>query len=85
MRTPRGAGGHPTVSEGGGDHGVTLSGNTCPDGYPAAYPGDGRVPRGGGAVDAVCPRSPAPTPPRAKPASSGSRGSALHGLLGSHR
>ncbi|MGW3461018.1 alpha/beta hydrolase, partial [Streptomyces olivaceoviridis] len=73
------------VEEGGGNHGVTLSGNPCLDGYLAAYPGDGRVPRGGGAVDAVCPKSPAPTPPKEKPASPTPRGSAPHGLPGFHR
>ncbi|MFF8904889.1 alpha/beta hydrolase [Streptomyces olivaceoviridis] len=72
------------VEESGGNHGVTLSGNTCLDGYLAAYLGDGRVPRGG-AVDAVCPKSPAPAPPKEKPASPTPRGSTLHGLPGFHR
>ncbi len=73
------------VEEGGGNHGVTLSGNTCLDKHLAAYLGDGRVPRGGGAVDAVCPKSPDPKPLKAKSASTTSRGSTLHGLLAFHR
>ncbi|POX61491.1 peptidase [Streptomyces sp. Ru62] len=72
------------VEEGGGNHGVTLSGNTCLDQHLAAYLGEGRVPRGGGAVDAVCPKTPDPTPPKSKAASPTSSGSTLHGLLGFH-
>ncbi|MFE9684460.1 alpha/beta hydrolase [Streptomyces sp. NPDC006285] len=69
------------VEEGGGNHGITLSGNTCLDEHLAAYLTDGRVPRDGGEADARCARLPDPEPPGTKtPAHS--RGTALHGLLG---
>ncbi|MEV0975379.1 alpha/beta hydrolase [Streptomyces sp. NPDC049915] len=70
------------VEQGGGNHGITLSGNGCLDRYLSAYLADGTVPRGGGGVDAVCATLPDPKPLGTKEASSGSRGSALHGLLG---
>ncbi|MER6074151.1 alpha/beta hydrolase [Streptomyces sp. NPDC001817] len=75
------------VEEGGGNHGITLSGNACLDKYLAAYLTDGRVPRGAGSggADAVCAKSPDPKPLAAKAASTSSRGSALHGLLGFRR
>ncbi|MGJ5752200.1 alpha/beta hydrolase family protein [Streptomyces puniciscabiei] len=75
------------VEEGGGNHGVTLSGNACLDKYLVAYLTDGRVPRGtgSGAADAVCAKSPEPKPLATKAASTSSRGSALHGLLGFRR
>ncbi|MBY8840009.1 alpha/beta hydrolase [Streptomyces sp. SP2-10] len=73
------------VEQGGGNHGVTLSGNTCLDGYLAAYLTDGTVPRGAGPVDAVCAKSPDPKPLTAKAASASSRGSTLHRLLGFRR
>ncbi|MGW2647543.1 alpha/beta hydrolase [Streptomyces sp. NPDC001393] len=75
------------VEEGGGNHGITLSGNACLDKYLAAYLTDGRVPRGAGpgGADAVCAKSPDPKPLAAKAASTSSRGSALHGLLGFRR
>ncbi|MEU0331760.1 alpha/beta hydrolase [Streptomyces sp. NPDC006193] len=79
------AGSSLVVEEGGGNHGVTLSGNACLDGYLAAYLTDGRVPRGHGPVDAVCAKSPDPKPLTAKTASTTSRGSTLHGLLGFRR
>lgn len=51
------------VEEGGGNHGVTLSGNACLDRYLADYLAKGTVPRGkGGDVDAVCARTPDPKP-----------------------
>lgn len=65
------------VEEGGGNHGIALSGNTCLDEKVAAYLRTGR------AADAVCPAQPAPKPTpstRAVPPSAG--GAALHGLLG---
>ena len=71
------------VEQGGGNHGITLSGNDCLDEYLAAYLADGRVPRGDGEADAVCGTLPDPKPLTAKAASSSSRGSTLHGLLGS--
>jgi pimeloyl-ACP methyl ester carboxylesterase len=79
------AGSSLVVEEGGGNHGVTLSGNACLDGYLAGYLKDGRVPRGTGVADAVCGKSPDPKPLAAKGASTTSRGSVLHGLLGFRR
>ncbi|MEU0741532.1 alpha/beta hydrolase [Streptomyces sp. NPDC006134] len=77
------AGSRLVVEEGGGNHGVTLSGNTCLDRHLAAYLADGTVPRGGGGgADAVCPALPDPVPPEPETASAPSRGSALHRLLG---
>ncbi|MFJ3231825.1 alpha/beta hydrolase [Streptomyces sp. NPDC086787] len=78
------AGSSLVVEQGGGNHGVTLSGNTCLDKHLAAYLTDGTVPHAAGEADAVCPRTPAPKPkPKGTAGSSGSsRGSALHGLLG---
>ncbi|MET9174414.1 MULTISPECIES: alpha/beta hydrolase [Streptomyces] len=79
------AGSSLVVEQGGGNHGITLSGNACLDRYLAAYLADGTVPRGSGTADAVCARSPEPKPPAAKAASTSSRGSTLHGLLGFRR
>ncbi|MFD3804285.1 alpha/beta hydrolase [Streptomyces sp. NPDC058611] len=65
------------VEEGGGNHGIALSGNKCLDEKVAAYL------RTGTAADATCPAQPAPKPAtatRAVPSSAG--GAALHGLLG---
>ncbi|MFI1360583.1 alpha/beta hydrolase, partial [Streptomyces sp. NPDC020898] len=72
------------VEEGGGNHGISLSGNACLDEYLAAYLTDGTVPRGHGEADAVCAALPDPEPLPAAEASSApqSRGSTLHGLLG---
>ncbi|CAM5333628.1 Alpha/beta hydrolase OS=Streptomyces tendae OX=1932 GN=GUR47_01200 PE=3 SV=1 [Streptomyces tendae] len=71
------------VEEGGGNHGITLSGNDCLDEHLAAYLADGTVPHGGGGeADAVCPALPDPKPLESKAASTSSRGSSLHGLLG---
>ncbi|MFF8971156.1 alpha/beta hydrolase [Streptomyces sp. NPDC014995] len=70
------------VEEGGGNHGITLSGNTCLDKHLAAYLTDGTVPRGTGAVDAVCAPLPDPGPQTTKAASDKADGSTLHGLLG---
>ncbi|MFE5219863.1 MULTISPECIES: alpha/beta hydrolase [unclassified Streptomyces] len=82
------AGSRLVVEDGGGNHGISLSGNACLDGYLAAYLADGTLPHGTGtadAADAVCPKSPDPEPLTAKAASVSSRGSALHGLLGFRR
>ncbi|MFJ3303983.1 alpha/beta hydrolase [Streptomyces sp. NPDC086549] len=76
------AGSSLVVEDGGGNHGVTLSGNACLDKHLSAYLTDGTVPRGVHGVDAVCPKTPDPKPLPAKVASTSSRGSALHGLLG---
>ncbi|MFD8236524.1 alpha/beta hydrolase [Streptomyces sp. NPDC059696] len=81
------AGSSLVVEEGGGNHGVTLSGNACLDAHLAAYLADGTVPRGHGEADAVCEALPDPKPAaaaaKATPASS--NGPALHGLLGFRR
>ncbi|TQJ90995.1 alpha/beta hydrolase [Streptomyces sp. SLBN-31] len=76
------AGSSLVVEEGGGNHGITLSGNTCLDKHLAKYLSDGTVPRGGGEIDAACPKLPDPKPPTSKAASPSARGSALHGLVG---
>ncbi|NNN34455.1 alpha/beta fold hydrolase, partial [Streptomyces sp. S3(2020)] len=68
------------VEQGGGNHGITLSGNACLDKYLAAYLTDGTVPRSGGEVDAVCDTLPDPKP--LSSASASARGSTLHGMLG---
>lgn len=65
------------VEEGGGNHGISLSGNKCLDEKVSAYL------RTGEAADATCPAQAAPKPTastRAVPPSAG--GAALHGLLG---
>ncbi|WP_020133344.1 alpha/beta hydrolase [Streptomyces sp. 351MFTsu5.1] len=76
------AGSSLVVEQGGGNHGITLSGNACLDKHLAAYLTDGRVPRGHGEADAVCKALPDPKPLTAKAASTSSRGATLHGLLG---
>ncbi|MFJ6573178.1 alpha/beta hydrolase [Streptomyces sp. NPDC091292] len=81
------------VERGGGNHGITLSGNSCLDRHLTAYLATGEVPRGDGEIDAVCEKSPDPKPLKAKAkpseakqskakAGSASRGATLHGLLG---
>ncbi|MDO0924917.1 alpha/beta hydrolase [Streptomyces sp. TG1A-8] len=76
------AGSGLVVEEGGGNHGVTLSGNACLDRYLTAYLTTGEVPRGHGTADAVCPKSPDPGPLTAKSAGTSRSGAALHDLLG---
>ncbi|MEU5096928.1 alpha/beta hydrolase [Streptomyces sp. NPDC020996] len=76
------AGSSLVVEQGGGNHGITLSGNTCLDKYLAAYLSDGTVPRGGGEADAVCQKLPDPKPLSSRAAAPSAHGSALHGLLG---
>ncbi|MEU8521763.1 alpha/beta hydrolase [Streptomyces sp. NBC_01216] len=76
------------VEQGGGNHGVTLSGNACPDEHLATYLATGRVPRGDGLseADAVCARLPAPEPVRPTARHGGATGGAvLHDLLGHRR
>ncbi|MCX5381274.1 alpha/beta hydrolase [Streptomyces sp. NBC_00091] len=71
------AGSALVVEEGGGNHGIALSGNKCLDEKLSAYL------RTGQAADATCPAQAAPKPSaatRAVPPSAG--GAALHGLLG---
>ena len=76
------------VEQGGGNHGVTLSGNDCLDRYLTDYLATGTLPRAGrGDVDAVCAKTPDPKPETAKSARpavrpDADRGSVLHGLLG---
>lgn len=78
------------VEQGGGNHGITLSGNACLDAYLVDYLAKGTVPRGdGGRVDAVCEALAEPKPLPAEKAlrssdgaGGGSEGKALHGMLG---
>ncbi|MFD7390137.1 alpha/beta hydrolase [Streptomyces sp. NPDC059852] len=70
------------VERGGGNHAVTLAGNTCLDRHLAAYLADGTLPRGSGDVDATCAASPAPEPATAKTTKSTARGTELHDLVG---
>ncbi|MCT9140710.1 alpha/beta hydrolase [Streptomyces violarus] len=70
------------VEQGGGNHGITLSGNACLDKYLATYLSDGTVPRGIGTRDATCDALPDPKPLTSKTASMSARGSTLHRLLG---
>ncbi|MFE9611088.1 alpha/beta hydrolase [Streptomyces sp. NPDC006012] len=70
------------VERGGGNHGITLSGNTCLDDHLARYLTDGTVPHGAGTADAECERTPDPEPQTTKEAPVAAGGAALHGLLG---
>lgn len=70
------------VERGGGNHGITLGGNSCLDKHLAAYLTDGTVPRGEGAVDAVCEARPDPRPLSSKATSAAARGAELHRLIG---
>ncbi|WEH38709.1 alpha/beta hydrolase [Streptomyces sp. AM 2-1-1] len=80
------------VEQGGGNHGITLSGNTCLDTHLSRYLATGTVPprAGGGGADAVCTARPDPEPLPAGKAlratdsgtTSGNGGGTLHGLLG---
>ncbi|MEU4034831.1 alpha/beta hydrolase [Streptomyces collinus] len=73
------------VEQGGGNHGISLSGNACLDGYLAAYLTDGTLPHGGPVADATCPKSPDPAPRTTKATATSSAGAALHSLLGFRR
>ncbi|MEV6840629.1 alpha/beta hydrolase [Streptomyces sp. NPDC051133] len=73
------------VEEGGGNHGITLSGNACLDRHLAAYLKDGTLPHGTGVADAVCAKSPDPKPLTKKAVVAPSAGSTLHRLLGHRR
>ncbi|MER6500637.1 alpha/beta hydrolase [Streptomyces sp. NPDC001455] len=79
------------VEQGGGNHGITLSDNDCLDTYLADYLAKGTVPRGrtgGSEADAVCAKSPDPTPAAdratkaARATVAETRGGVLHRLLG---
>jgi pimeloyl-ACP methyl ester carboxylesterase len=52
------------VEEGGGNHGITLSGSKCLDAHLADYLATGKVPKakGGGDADATCKALPDPKP-----------------------
>ncbi|MFF0838055.1 MULTISPECIES: alpha/beta hydrolase [unclassified Streptomyces] len=79
------AGSRLVVEQGGGNHGISLSGNACLDRYLADYLSGGGLPRRSGAAgtaDALCERSPDPEPPTGKAAPAASRGAELHRLLG---
>ncbi|KUM78356.1 alpha/beta hydrolase [Streptomyces curacoi] len=73
------------VERGGGNHGITLGGNSCLDKHLAAYLTDGTVPRGRGEADAVCQALPEPKPLSSKAASASTPGAELHRLLGVRR
>jgi pimeloyl-ACP methyl ester carboxylesterase len=70
------------VEKGGGNHGITLSGNACLDRYLTAYLTSGALPHGAGAgpVDATCARRPDPKPQTTK--SADAPGEALHRMIG---
>ncbi|MFE0730995.1 alpha/beta hydrolase [Streptomyces antibioticus] len=70
------------VERGGGNHGITLSGNSCLDKHLTAYLTDGTVPRGTGSVDAECKAQPEPKPLGSKAGSRTAHGTVLHGMLG---
>ncbi|MFD6418990.1 alpha/beta hydrolase [Streptomyces sp. NPDC060194] len=74
------AGSRLVVEEGGGNHGVTLSGNACLDKHLAAYLSTGRLPRAaaGSVADATCAKLPDPEPAAPTPRALGSTSS--HGL-----
>ncbi|AXK35277.1 alpha/beta hydrolase [Streptomyces armeniacus] len=89
------AGSSLVVEEGGGNHGISLSGNRCLDGHVAAYLATGEVPRRGSQgrnpADAVCAALPDPEPRDGAKTSArngtsgtatGADGAALHRLLG---
>ncbi|MFJ9792860.1 alpha/beta hydrolase [Streptomyces globosus] len=65
------------VEAGGGNHGVSMGGNSCLDEKVAAYL------RTGAAADATCTAQPAPQPSAGtREAAPSAGGAALHGLLG---
>uniref|UniRef100_A0AAU3GLX4 Alpha/beta hydrolase n=1 Tax=Streptomyces sp. NBC_01401 TaxID=2903854 RepID=A0AAU3GLX4_9ACTN len=74
------------VEQGGGNHGITLSGNDCLDAHLVDYLTDGTLPRGGGngGADAVCDAQPEPKPTATTKAATNTKGRTLHGLLGFH-
>lgn len=76
------AGSSLVVERGGGNHAVTLGGNTCLDKHLVAYLTHGTVPRGVGQIDAVCKALPDPKPLNSKVTSMSSRSAELHELVG---
>ncbi|MFD3498734.1 alpha/beta hydrolase [Streptomyces sp. NPDC058678] len=70
------------VEQGGGNHSITLRGNTCLDEYLANYLSDGTAPRGTGVADAVCQKMPDPAPLSTVQSATAPVGGSLHGMLG---
>ncbi len=68
------------VEEGGGNHGITLSGNACLDDHLTSYLMSATVPRSGHRIDAVCQKLPDPRPLSTK--STTAQGAALHRMIG---
>lgn len=78
------------VEEGGGNHGITLSGSECLDKHLAAYLDSGKVPEGSGTADATCEALPDPEPSgsgkaTAKSATGTADSAELHRLVGDRR
>ena len=55
------------VEDGGGNHGITLSGNDCLDDYLARYLADGSLPKSKAGADAICKPLPDPQPAASAP------------------
>jgi pimeloyl-ACP methyl ester carboxylesterase len=77
------------VEQGGGNHGITLSGNACLDKHLATYLTNGKVPHGNGVADAVCKKTADPKPqsaaqkaPSASQPAVAAVGGSLRGILG---
>jgi hypothetical protein len=77
------------VEQGGGNHGITLSGNACLDKHLATYLTNGKVPHGNGVADAVCKKNPDPKPqpatqqaPSALQPALAAAGDSLRGMAG---
>ncbi|MFD5837466.1 alpha/beta hydrolase [Streptomyces collinus] len=77
------------VEQGGGNHGITLSGNACLDKHLATYLTNGKVPHGNGVADAVCKKNPDPKPqpatqqaPSALQPALAAAGDSLRGIVG---
>jgi hypothetical protein len=78
------------VEQGGGNHGISLSGNACLDKHLATYLTSGKVPQAGGVADAVCKKLPDPKPqasaqksPSTPQSAVATVGDTLRGILGS--
>ncbi|WP_329235225.1 MULTISPECIES: alpha/beta hydrolase [unclassified Streptomyces] len=71
------------VEQGGGNHGITLSGNNCLDKHLVRYLTDGTLPAAAGSgADAVCAALAEPKATPSAKATANTKGSTLHGLLG---
>lgn len=53
---------HLVVEKGGHNHGISMSGNTCLDGYLNKYLASGSLPANKGLIDATCKKLPDPGP-----------------------